>query len=160
MEFLAGYRIIKGSSKDKAQLVKFLTLTYQEIFPNQQCFNHLATTVEQYFSPETPLWWVESQTNLSPTPNLILPIAGLWMGNAIDQVTGRRYAHIFLLYVVPAYRRQGIAKKLLRQAQNWAKARGDFQIGLQVFPQNQAAVNLYQQMGFQTQSIMMLKPLH
>ena len=159
MEGEIGDRIIKGSTKDKAQLIQFMMLTYQELFPNQKDFKHLATTIEQYFSTETPLWWVEFPTNLSPTSHLLLPIAGLWMGNAIDQITGDRYAHIFLLYVVPEYRRRGIAKKLLEQAQIWAKIRGDRQIGLQVFPQNQAAVNLYQKMGFQIQSISMLKPL-
>ena len=152
-------RVIKGSSKDKAQLIQFMNLMYQELFPNQKDFNHLSITVEQYFSSETPLWWIESEHNLSPTPNLILPIAGLWMGNAIDQINGGRYAHIFLLYVIPEYRRRGIAKILLQQAENWAKIRGDRQIGLQVFPQNQAAVNLYQNMGFQIQSLTMLKPL-
>jgi ribosomal protein S18 acetylase RimI-like enzyme len=79
------------------------------------------------------------------------------MGNAIDQINGSRYSHIFLLYVIPEYRRRGIAKILLQQAESWAKTRGDRQIGLQVFPQNQAAVNLYQNMGFQTQSLTMLK---
>ena len=152
-------RIIKGSSKDKAQLIQFMNLMYQELFPNQKDFNHLNITVDQYFSTETPLWWIETEHNLSPTPNLILPIAGLWMGNAIDQINGSRYSHIFLLYVIPEYRRRGIAKILLQQAESWAKTRGDRQIGLQVFPQNQAAVNLYQNMGFQTQSLTMLKPL-
>ena len=157
MEFKISDRLIKGSSKDKAQLIQFMNLMYQELFPNQKDFNHLSITVEQYFSTETPLWWIESEHNLSPTPNLILPIAGLWMGNAIDQINGGRYGHIFLLYVVPEYRRRGIAKILLQQAENWSKTRGDRQIGLQVFPQNQAAVNLYQNMGFQIQSLSMLK---
>jgi ribosomal protein S18 acetylase RimI-like enzyme len=159
MEFKISDRIIKGSSKDKAQLIQFMNLMYQELFPNQKDFNHLNITVDQYFSTETPLWWIETEHNLSPTPNLILPIAGLWMGNAIDQINGSRYSHIFLLYVIPEYRRRGIAKILLQQAESWAKTRGDRQIGLQVFPQNQAAVNLYQNMGFQTQSLTMLKPL-
>ena len=157
MEFKISDCLIKGSSKDKAQLIQFMNLMYQELFPNQKDFNHLSITVEQYFSTETPLWWIESEHNLSPTPNLILPIAGLWMGNAIDQINGDRYAHIFLLYVVPEYRRRGVAKILLQQAESWAKTRGDRQIGLQVFPQNQAAVNLYQNMGFQIQSLSMLK---
>jgi len=157
MEFKISARLIKGSSKDKVQLLHFMNLMYQELFPNQRDFQHLNATVEQYFSTETPLWWIESEHNLSPTPHLILPIAGLWMGNAIDQINGDRYAHIFLLYVVPEYRRRGIAKILLQQAESWAKTRGDQQIGLQVFPQNQAALNLYQNMGFQIQSLSMLK---
>lgn len=157
MNFLNDVKIKSGSSKDKPQLIEFMNLAYQELFPNQQDFRHLTQTVNQYLTKETQLWWVEAERNLSPTPSLILPIAGLWMGNAIDQITGDRYAHIFLLYVVPEYRRRGIAKALLQQAQDWATTRGDRQIGLHVFPQNQAAINLYQQFGFQTQSIAMLK---
>ena len=75
MEFKISDRIIKGSSKDKAQLIQFMNLMYQELFPDQRDFNHLRITVEQYFSTETPLWLIESEHNLSPTPHLILPIA-------------------------------------------------------------------------------------
>ena len=57
-QLLPGYTIYAGSSFDRALLVKFMQLTYQELFPGQD-FSHLAQTVEQYFSPETPLWWVE-----------------------------------------------------------------------------------------------------
>jgi ribosomal protein S18 acetylase RimI-like enzyme len=122
--------------------------TYQELFPNQKDFSHLAKTVEQYFCQDTPLWWVELEQT---------PIGCLWMGTAIDQITGERYAHIFLVYVAPPHRGQGIAKVLMGEAQSWAKFRGDGQIGLQVFPNNQPALNLYQQLGYQTHSLMMLK---
>jgi ribosomal protein S18 acetylase RimI-like enzyme len=87
------------------------------------------------------------------------PVACLWLGNAIDQVTGDRHAHIFLLYVLPEYRRRGIGKALVDSAENWARARGDRQMGLQVFQTNQPALNLYRQLGYQTQSLWMLKPL-
>jgi ribosomal protein S18 acetylase RimI-like enzyme len=91
-------------------------------------------------------------------------VAGLWLGNAVDQVTGERYAHIFMLYVQPAHRRRGLASALLQTAQQWARERGDQQIGLQVFPHNQAALNLYQKNGFQVHALMMLKtnlnPVH
>ncbi|NMG08071.1 GNAT family N-acetyltransferase [Brasilonema sp. UFV-L1] len=151
--------------------------TYQEAFP-QQDFSHLAQTVEQYFSRETPLWWVDfvgveqsnsksrsvasvatqsqnSKLEVSPS----LPIACLWVGNAIDQIRGDRHAHIFLLYVTPEHRRQGIGTALMRYGENWAKARGDRQIALQVFQTNTAALNLYNQLNYQTQSLWMVKSL-
>ena len=128
-------------------------LTYQELFPQQTDFSHLALTVEKYLSSNTPLWWMQLH---KPTRD---PVACLWMGNAVDQVSGDRYAHIFLLYVSPEHRRRGIAKALMNQAQNWAKARGDRQIGLQVFPHNQPALTFYQSLGFHTHSLLMLKPL-
>ena len=144
----AGYEIRRGLGRDRALLVKFINLTYQELFPAQPDFSHLALTVEKYLSPQTPLWWVQENDQ---------EIACLWMGNAVDQVSGDRYAHIFLVYVSPSHRGQGIAKALIKQAQDWAKARGDRQIGLQVFPHNQPALNLYKQLGFQTHSLLMLK---
>ena len=81
------------------------------------------------------------------------------MGTGIDQVTGERYSHIFLLYVMPEYRQQGIGKALMNQAILYAKNKGDQKIGLQVFTHNQQALNLYQNLGFQTQFYLMFKKL-
>ena len=83
----------------------------------------------------------------------------IWLGNAIDQVRGDRHAHIFLLYVMPEHRRRGIGSELMRHAEDWARARGDRQIGLQVFQSNQPALALYHQLGYQTQSLWMVKSL-
>ncbi|MCV3212884.1 hypothetical protein OGM63_04965, partial [Plectonema radiosum NIES-515] len=55
---LPGYNIRRGSTLDRALLVKFMQRTYQDMFPGED-FSHLARTVEQYFSSETPLWWVD-----------------------------------------------------------------------------------------------------
>jgi ribosomal protein S18 acetylase RimI-like enzyme len=148
---IPGYSLRSGSSIDRALLVKFMQRTYQELHPGRE-FVHLAYTVEQYLSTETALWWVAATS--APTP-----IACLWLGNAVDQVTADRHAYIFLLYVSPDHRHQGIGSALMNQAEFWAKQRGDRQIGLQVFSHNQPALNLYQKLGYQTQSIWMVKPL-
>jgi ribosomal protein S18 acetylase RimI-like enzyme len=47
----------------------------------------------------------------------------------------------------------------MRHAEDWARTRGDRQIGLQVFQYNQPAINLYRQLGYHTQSLLMVKPL-
>jgi len=155
----SGYQLRMSSGLERSLLVKFVQLTYQELFPEHN-FTHLALTVDRLFSPETPLWWVEvSPPNLTKSPTRHSPVGCLWLGNAIDQVIGDRYAYIFLLYVVPHCRQQGIGKALMRQAEDWAMARGDRQLGLQVFPHNQPALNLYSRLGYQTQSLWMVKPL-
>jgi ribosomal protein S18 acetylase RimI-like enzyme len=156
--------IRRGSALERSLLVKFMQQTYQEQFPAQD-FAHLGRTVEQYLTKDTPLWWVDvagagEMAKLSATlAASSSPVACLWAGNAIDQVKGDRHAHIFLLYVIPEYRRQGIGKALMQYVENWATQRGDRQIGLQVFQSNQPALNLYTQLGYQTQSLWMLKPL-
>lgn len=166
---LAGYKLQQGSGLDRALLVKFMQQTYRELYSDQS-FNHLAQTVEQYFSAETPLWWVEeSQPNpqnsntstiLFPSQSRVAaPVGCLWLGTAIDQVKGWRYPHIFLLYVNSSHRRQGIGSALMHHAESWARARGDHQIGLQVFQHNQPALQLYTKLGYQPQSLLMVKPI-
>lgn len=160
-QLLPGYSIYAGSNIDRALLVKFMQKSYQEVFAEQD-FSHLARTVEQYFSKETPLWWVSpSNESIHHSSFIIHPskVACLWVGNAVDQVTSDRHAHIFLLYVKPEHRRRGIGRALMRYVENWAITRGDRQIGLQVFQSNTAAINLYHQLGYQTQSLWMVKPL-
>jgi ribosomal protein S18 acetylase RimI-like enzyme len=172
-ELLPGYYIRRGSTLERSLLVKFMQRTYQELYPDQD-FAHLARTVEQYFSKDTPLWWVdegdEGDVDASAASRRVgevkiksgsnqTPIACIWIGNAVDQLQGDRHAHIFLLYVVPEHRRRGIGTALMKYVENWAIQRGDRQIGLQVFHSNQPAVKLYDQLGYQTQSLWMIKPL-
>ena len=166
-QLLPGYIIRRGSALDRALLLKFMQRTYQDLFPKED-FSHLEQTVRQYFSSDTPLWWVDflgegvkrdqGASTLSPSSHSpTSPIACLWVGNAIDQVQGNRHAHIFILYVVPEHRRRGIGTALMRYVENWAIQRGDRQIGLQVFQSNKPALNLYNQLGYQTQSLWMVK---
>ncbi len=156
-----GYRLRCGSTLDRSLLVKFVQRTYAEMDAAQPG-SHLAQMVDQYLSAATPLWWVDWHP-----PRLVergklswhQPMACLWVGNAVDQLSGDRHAHVFLLYVAPEHRRQGIGKVLMQQAEAWARDRGDRQIGLQVFQTNQPALALYQGLGFSTQSLCMIKPL-
>ena len=153
-----GYCLVVGEGRDRHWLEKFLTFTYSSLFPEQQEFHHLRQTVEQYFCGRTPLWWVYPQAiaeaKLFPT-QASEPIAGLWLGNAIDQVTGERHGQIFMLYVTPPHRQKGIATALLQQAKYWCQQRGDRRLGLQVFSHNQPARNLYAKLGFAPKALIL-----
>jgi GNAT superfamily N-acetyltransferase len=148
------YQLITGSTLDRATLVRFLQITYHELYPQHQDYQHLQSTVDRYFSTQTPLWFVTT-TDGDRNPK----IACLWVGIAIDQVTGIRHPNIFLVYVDPIYRRQGIGRALLEHVEIWARAQGYTQIGLQVFTTNQPAIDLYQQLGYEPRSISMMREL-
>jgi ribosomal protein S18 acetylase RimI-like enzyme len=147
-----GYTLRSGSGLDRALLLQFMQRTHRELYPHNS-YPHLAETIDRYLSPDTPLWWVEASDNPRS------PVGCLWLGNVVDQVQGDRHAYILLLYVHPQHRRQGIGSALLQRAESWAIERGDRQIGLQVFCQNQAAIYLYKKMGYKTQSLWMNKVL-
>jgi len=164
------YYLKQGSGLDRPLLLRFLQRTYQELCP-QASLGHLATTAEQYFSGRTPLWWVEwLDPNPDPSarrgfleqvvsPNRMVKVGCLWMGNAIDQCQGDRHSHIFLLYVAPEHRQQGLGRSLMQTAETWAKHQGDRQITLQVFVSNTAALGLYKALGYEAQSITLGKSL-
>jgi ribosomal protein S18 acetylase RimI-like enzyme len=158
--FPPGYQLFQGSGLHRALLVKFMQRTYAEIEATST-YSHLATTVDQYFSQETPLWWVKLNRDRDAEVQGFLnhAIACLWLGTAIDQMSGDRHAHIFLLYVAPAHRRQGIGAALMHHAEQWAITRGDPKIGLQVFQSNQPAILLYNRLGYKVQSLGMVKSL-
>ena len=143
----------KSLKCERALVLEYMTLTYKELYPQKSSFEHLRTTVEQYYSEKTPLWLVETAAEQSPKST----VGCLWMGNATDQKSGEYYAYIFLIFVDPAHRRRGIGRALIAIAEDWAKARGDRQIGLQVFSDNHRAIKLYQSAGFQTQSLSLIK---
>jgi ribosomal protein S18 acetylase RimI-like enzyme len=149
-----GYQLYKGNTRDQALLLEFLELTYRALFPDQSSFPHLSQTVDSYFSWRSPLWWVSANGDNPESPK---PIAGLWLGNAIDQVTGDRHGHIFMLYVDPNHRRKGIATALLNQAQQWGQQRGDTRLGLQVFTHNPEAIALYEKLGFMPKALLLEK---
>jgi ribosomal protein S18 acetylase RimI-like enzyme len=155
------YQLTTGTAIDIASLLRFLQITYQELYPQQQNYQHLQSTVDRYFSGDTPLWFVTIPIDVSApstTPaDRERKIACIWVGIAIDQITGIRHPNIFLIYVDRAYRRQGIGRALMQHTETWAKNQGYTQIGLQVFTNNQFAIDLYQQLGYQSRSISMIK---
>lgn len=165
---IQGYGLRRGSSLDRELLLSYMQRTYQDLFPNGS-FGHLAQTVDRYFSDDTPIWWVNVLDHhpamAEPQPHALAsnhsdraPVGCLWLGHAVNQVDGDRQTYIFLLYVAPHHRRQGIGSALMQYAEDWSIAHGNRQIGLQVFQAN-PAIQLYRQLGYTVESLWMVKPL-
>ncbi len=149
------YQLELGASIDVATVLRFLETTYRELYPHQEDYRHLQSTVDRYFNQQTPVWFV-ADTKRERSDR---KIACLWVGIAIDQITGNRHPNVFLIYVDPAYRRQGIGRGLMQHVEAWAKSQGYHQIGLQVFTTDRPAIALYQQLGYQSRSISMMREL-
>lgn len=161
MSSVFGYCLKRGSGLDRALLVKFMQRTHAEISPGQT-LKHLAETVEQHLSKDTPLWWAypdSAEDSVAVDQSATQPVGCLWMGNAVDQRSGERHAFVLLLFVDPAHRRRGLASALLRQGEQWALQRGDRQLALQVLSTNQPALQLYQKLGYVPASVLMTKAL-
>lgn len=149
------YQDWAGKRSDHKLLVRFTHEAYQELCP-QAKLGHLSQTVEQLWSDQLGLWFIKSTL-----PEFSGQALGcLWLGNAVDQVSGDRYAHIFLLYVTPAHRRRGLGTALMQRAEQWALQQGSLQLGLHVFVENLSAQALYQRLGYSPKAIFLQKCLN
>lgn len=75
-------------------------------------------------------------------------IAGFTVVEWYDEVPVRRVAYIQTIEVAPAFRRQGVASELLRQAEASAQKAGASLIRLHVESTNESAIRLYLSHGF------------
>jgi len=66
----------------------------------------------------------------------------------ISILVPRRYASIVDLAVRCEFRRRGVGRALMEQAQAWARDKGAAQVELNVFEFNQEAIAFYEAMGY------------
>lgn len=83
-----------------------------------------------------------------------------WIGveKVVDYYTKETIGIISEVYVLPSYRKMGIAKKLCKKAIRHFKEEGHKRVQLNVYSGNHAKY-LYQKLGFQDVSTLMEKPL-
>lgn len=84
-----------------------------------------------------------------------------WLGLAstFNFYDGERVGMISEVYVIPEYRRKGIARQLCIEGIKNLKEQGHHKIHLNVFAGN-GAKQLYQKLGFQEVSILMVKNIN
>lgn len=107
-----------------------------------QCFEQEAFTKQQ-------LAYLLTDYN---TIGLAARVNGEIAGFAIARVDIKRnklFGHIVTVNVAPAYRRKGIAEKLLREVESALRVRGAKECLLEVRESNVAALSLYQKLGYE-----------
>ncbi len=67
-----------------------------------------------------------------------------------DDVLPAPRVEIGYVAVRESHRRKGVGRALMREAQRWAAERGTRHVALAVWEFNQAAIRLYEDLGFQT----------
>jgi ribosomal protein S18 acetylase RimI-like enzyme len=107
-----------------------------------QVFPHSPRTVEELtFYTET---WQGG------TPVAAFDAEGKLVGSMMAYWYNRRYGLTEDVFVVPAWRRRGIASYLVTQGMIYLRENGIGRVGLEVRESNTPAVQLYQSLGYQT----------
>jgi GNAT superfamily N-acetyltransferase len=95
--------------------------------------------------PETLILVAESPAGI--------PAGYVFVSTKRDYFTGGRHAHVEVLAVTEAAEGRGVARALMTAAEEWARARGDDAITLNVFDRNAAARALYDRLGYQPETV-------
>ena len=77
----------------------------------------------------------------------------------LDYFSREPVAHIEVLAVDPGARGRGVARALIRAAEEWALAQGSRRISLNVWLQNERARGLYEHLGYRPETMHYLKEL-
>ena len=76
-----------------------------------------------------------------------------------DGVTEEPCGYVSLLALEKDAEGTGVARHLMAEAEDWARARGYRLLSLDVFADNQRAVDFYARGGFKSETLRMVKPL-
>jgi ribosomal-protein-alanine acetyltransferase len=107
----------------------------------KQCFAQEAFTKQQL----TYLLTAYNAIGLAARVNS--EIAGFAIAR-VDIGRNTSFGHILTVDIAPAYRRQGIAQKLLQEIETIFREKGIKECRLEVREDNVAALNLYQKLGY------------
>jgi ribosomal protein S18 acetylase RimI-like enzyme len=85
------------------------------------------------------------------------PVALLWL--KVSERTEGASAFVYDVQVRPELRRRGYGRAVMLAAEELCREHGVTSLGLNVFGGNHAARSLYEQLGFTTTAVQMVKPL-
>ena len=77
----------------------------------------------------------------------------------IDYFTHERFAYVEDLALAKAAEGKGLGRRLMDEAEDWARTLGFRRIGLSVWSQNDRARQFYERLGYQPETIHLLKEL-
>ena len=83
----------------------------------------------------------------------------VWVAKTHHDFTGQLEASLLSQYVAEAYRNQGLGRRLMEKAQEWARQQGFPRISLSVGERNKVAQGVYKSLGFRVEMLRMTKEL-
>jgi ribosomal protein S18 acetylase RimI-like enzyme len=83
----------------------------------------------------------------------------LHMTKNVDYFSGEEQGYISSIAVAKEGEGKGIARKLMEKAEEWTRSKGYKQLTLNVFAQNERAINLYKKFNFENEIVKMVKEL-
>jgi GNAT superfamily N-acetyltransferase len=69
---------------------------------------------------------------------------------ALQCFTYEHYCYLGFMYTIPEARRKGVNKAIMEYLYDWSESRGIYEVRLDVYPNNPAAIKSYEKVGMKT----------
>jgi len=84
----------------------------------------------------------------------------VWVARTHNDSTGQLEASLLSQYVAEPYRGQGLGRRLLEEAEQWARQQGLSRVSLSVGVHNTIEQRLYESLGYRVETLRMSKKLN
>ena len=108
--------------------------------------------------------WIRSEGGLFNQAFVVktskgVPAGHVWLARIINQFTGMPEALVINVFVEEEHRGKGLGRKLMEIAEDWAKGLGLEIVSLNVGPDNELALHVFDSLGYEPESKRMSKRL-
>lgn len=134
-----------ATSEDKNKLLEL----EQAVVEAERPFNaQIKTTGALYYDMDDLLTSEHSELKVIELDNEIIATGYVQIRDSKRSLNHDAHGYLGFMYVDPAHRGKGLNKQLMDGLIEWAKAKGIKDFYLDVYAQNQAAINAYNKLGF------------
>lgn len=130
----------------------------------EQCVIEAERRYNSSLKPEFAIYYdIENLISCDSSHLLVLEVENEIIATGYVQIRGSKrslkheqHAYLGFMYVLPAYRGQGINSQLIKQLIEWSKLKEVYDFYLDVYSENHSAVKAYEKIGFKP-SLMEMK---
>jgi GNAT superfamily N-acetyltransferase len=150
--------IREASADDKAFLFSLARRLYSVPRPSWHTLDTMKEFQEKFMASTLEEAAPGSLTLLAVAPN-DKALGYVHLLSSRDGVTDEACGHVAIIGVVEEAEGTGAARRLITEAEMWARRQGYRLLSLDVFADNKRAINFYTREGFVAESVRMVKPL-
>ncbi|MDK2596165.1 GNAT family N-acetyltransferase [Pseudoalteromonas obscura] len=134
----------KAKLEDKAALL----VLEQAVVDAERPYNSQIKPHAYYYNLNDLLQSENAWLQVAEYDNEIIATGYVQIRPSKQSLTHANHGYLGFMFVSPEFRGQGLNKKIIQHLMSWAESKGVYDFYLDVYNDNQAAINAYQKLGF------------
>ncbi|KZN69874.1 GNAT family N-acetyltransferase [Pseudoalteromonas luteoviolacea] len=131
--------------KDKVSLLNL----EQAVVEAERPYNAQIKTAAHYYDLDDLLTNENAQVVVAEHKDAIIATGYVQIRQSKPSLTHSKHGYLGFMYVSPEFRGQALNQKVIQNLMLWAESKGIYDFYLDVYNDNQAAINAYQKLGFE-----------